>query len=80
MLFNIPNEILQLFRELETGLKDAIEAGNLELANRYDRQLSNLAVSEISKELDRIEISNGYRANKYAQEQADTARTLGEGE
>ena len=58
MLFNIPNEILQLFRELETGLKDAIEAGDIERANRIDRQLSNLAVSEISKELDRIDIAN----------------------
>ncbi len=80
MLFNIPNEILTLFRELETGLKEAIESGDIELANRFDRQLSNLAVSEISKELDRIDAANKRKADDYAQEQIDTAKTLGEGE
>jgi len=64
MLFNIPNEILQLFRELETGLKEAIESGDMEKAERFDRQLSNLAVSEISKELDRIDRANNRKADR----------------
>jgi len=58
MFLNVDSKILTLFRELESALKTAIENGDTESANRLDRQISNLAVNAISKELDRIDIAN----------------------
>lgn len=49
MTYQIPDEILNLYIEMEAAFSDAVSSNDTETANRFERQLSNMAMSQMDK-------------------------------
>lgn len=49
MTYQIPDEILNLYIEMEQAFSAAVSSNDMEMANRFERQMSNMAMSQMDK-------------------------------
>ena len=73
MTYQIPEEVISLYRELSDTFSACAMNGDEETAKRVVKQMSNIAMNEMMRVCGHGECQTD---DDYAQEQIDTARTL----